>query len=273
MRWAARLPECCSDAEDGRVAPLADELVRCSGAASTPTPDPSVRALCSSSALAPRSARSIRRSSAASAIRSRCFPWLVFADRQRECAAHGGLAALALQLDVQAQLVGRVGVADRLVVGDQAFVVELEQRPVEGAHAELARLAHDRLELVELALEDPLGDGRRVEQDLDRRHAPLPSSVRTSRCETIARRLADRSISSCLRRSSGKKLMIRSIVWLALLACSVPRHRCPVSANAIACSIVSASRISPIRITSGAWRSVFFSAWCQDACRRRLRGA
>jgi hypothetical protein len=32
------------------------------------------------------------------------------------------------------------------------------------------------------------------------------------------------------------------------------------SANAIACSIVSASRISPIRITSGACRSVFFNA-------------
>ena len=93
---------------------------------------------------------------------------------------------------------------------------------------------------------------------------PLPSSVRTRRCETIARRLADRSISSWLRRSSGKKLMMRSIVWLALLACSVPRHRWPVSAKAIACSIVSASRISPIRITSGAWRSVFFSAWCQE---------
>ena len=54
--------------------------------------------------------------------------------------------------------------------------------------------------------------------------------------------------------------MIRSIVWLALLACSVPRQRWPVSAKAIACSIVSASRISPIRITSGAWRSVFLSA-------------
>ncbi len=57
--------------------------------------------------------------------------------------------------------------------------------------------------------------------------------------------------------------MMRSIVWLALLACRVPRHRWPVSAKAIACSMVSASRISPIRITSGAWRSVFFSAWCQ----------
>ena len=58
--------------------------------------------------------------------------------------------------------------------------------------------------------------------------------------------------------------MIRSIVWLALLACSVARHRWPVSAKAIACSIVSASRISPTRITSGAWRSVFFSAWCHE---------
>ena len=30
-------------------------------------------------------------------------------------------------------------------------------------------------------------------------------------------------------------------------------------------SIVSRSRISPIRITSGAWRSVFFSAACQES--------
>ena len=57
--------------------------------------------------------------------------------------------------------------------------------------------------------------------------------------------------------------MIRSSAWLALLACSVARHRWPVSAKAIACSIVSRSRISPIRITSGAWRSVFFSAASQ----------
>ena len=32
----------------------------------------------------------------------------------------------------------------------------------------------------------------------------------------------------------------------------------------MACSIVSVSRTSPIRITSGACRSVFFSAWCHD---------
>jgi len=89
---------------------------------------------------------------------------------------------------------------------------------------------------------------------------PLPSAVRIRRCETMALRLLDRSISSCLRRSSEKKLMMRSMVWFALFACSVPRHRCPVSANATACSMVSASRISPMRMTSGAWRRVFFNA-------------
>ena len=57
--------------------------------------------------------------------------------------------------------------------------------------------------------------------------------------------------------------MTRSSAWLALLACSVAMHRWPVSAKAIACSMVSRSRISPIRITSGAWRSVFFSAASQ----------
>jgi hypothetical protein len=36
-------------------------------------------------------------------------------------------------------------------------------------------------------------------------------------------------------------------------------------------SIVSRSRISPIRITSGAWRSVFFSALPSSRCRCRPR--
>ncbi|MNC88562.1 hypothetical protein D3C83_43890 [compost metagenome] len=85
------------------------------------------------------------------------------------------------------------------------------------------------------------------------------------RWEMTAFRLSDRSMSSCARRSSGKKLMMRSIAWLELLACSVPRHRWPVSAKAMACSITSRSRISPIRITSGAWRRVFFSAASQES--------
>ena len=60
-------------------------------------------------------------------------------------------------------------------------------------------------------------------------------------------------------------MMMRSSAWLALLACSVAMHRWPVSAKATACSIVSRSRISPIKITSGAWRRLFFNATPQPS--------
>ena len=45
---------------------------------------------------------------------------------------------LAVQLDLQAQVVEAVGVAQRVLVGDHAGFVEIEQRLVEGLHAELA---------------------------------------------------------------------------------------------------------------------------------------
>ena len=54
---------------------------------------------------------------------------------------------------------------------------------------------------------------------------PAPSSRGIRRCETIAFRFSDRSISSWSRRSSGKKLTMRSSAWLALLACSVAMQR------------------------------------------------
>ncbi len=54
--------------------------------------------------------------------------------------------------------------------------------------------------------------------------------------------------------------MMRSRAWLVEFACRVDMHRWPVSAKAMPYSIVSRSRISPMRITSGAWRSVFLSA-------------
>ena len=92
---------------------------------------------------------------------------------------------------------------------------------------------------------------------------PLPSFLGTKRWEIMPRKFRDKSMSSCWWRSSGKKLMMRSIAWLALLACKVAKHKWPVSANAMACSMVSASRISPISITSGAWRKVFFKATSQ----------
>ena len=80
----------------------------------------------------------------------------------------------------------------------------------------------------------------------------LPSFERTSRCEMIARRYCARSISICLCCSFGNMLMMRSSVSGELFACSVASARWPVPARSIAACIVSRSRISPIRITSGA---------------------
>ena len=49
--------------------------------------------------------------------------------------------------------------------------------------------------------------------------------------------------------------MIRLIVSVASRVCRVESTRCPVSAAESAVRTVSSSRISPIRITSGSWRS------------------
>ena len=54
--------------------------------------------------------------------------------------------------------------------------------------------------------------------------------------------------------SAGKTSMMRSIVSAAPRVCSVAKTRCPVSAAVSAVEIVSRSRISPTRITSGSWR-------------------
>src|SRR6266571_9260454 len=83
------------------------------------------------------------------------------------------LRFLGLQLDGEAQVVDAVGVPERVLVADLARLVQVEQRLVESLHAELARLLHDLLDLVHLALEDEVGNERRVEHDLDRGTAAL----------------------------------------------------------------------------------------------------
>src|SRR6266853_1703600 len=75
--------------------------------------------------------------------------------------------------DIQAQVVDAVGVPERILVADLARFEQVEQRLIEGLHAELARLLHDFLDLVHLALEDQVGNERGVEHDLDRGAAAL----------------------------------------------------------------------------------------------------
>ena len=54
--------------------------------------------------------------------------------------------------------------------------------------------------------------------------------------------------------------MMRSTVRDAPVVCRVENTKWPVSAAVMAASIVSRSRISPTRITSGSWRSTRLSA-------------
>src|SRR5437762_14016171 len=77
------------------------------------------------------------------------------------------LRFLGVQLDIQAQVVDAVGVPQGVFVADLARFEQVEQRLIEGLHAELARHLHDFLDLVHLALEDQVGNERGVEHDFD----------------------------------------------------------------------------------------------------------
>src|SRR5205814_6192456 len=63
------------------------------------------------------------------------------------------LGHLAVELDVEAHLVGRVGEAQRILVADAAGLEQVEERLVESLHAQFPRLLHDLLDAVDLALE------------------------------------------------------------------------------------------------------------------------
>ena len=58
---------------------------------------------------------------------------------------------------------------------------------------------------------------------------------------------------------------MRLIVSVASSVCSVLRTRCPVSAAESAIWALSESRISPIRMMSGSWRSTLLSARAYDS--------
>src|SRR5574343_1946421 len=83
------------------------------------------------------------------------------------------LGLLAVELDLQAQVVERIGIAQGIFVADLAGLVEIKQGLVEGLHAEFARLLHDFLDLMDIALEDQGGNQRRIEHDLDGCYAAL----------------------------------------------------------------------------------------------------
>ena len=89
---------------------------------------------------------------------------------------------------------------------------------------------------------------------------PFPSARGTSCWQTTAesaRESCCRTVACC---SAGKMSVIRFAVWGTSFVCSVARTRCPVSAAVSAARVVSRSRISPTRITSGSCRRAATSA-------------
>ena len=78
-------------------------------------------------------------------------------------------------------------------------------------------------------------------------------------------RLGRTSMRICSCCAAGKTSMMRSTVFGALEVCSVPNTRWPVSAAVSASEMVSRSRISPTRMTSGSSRSAPRSAAVNDS--------
>src|SRR6266853_5335896 len=76
-----------------------------------------------------------------------------------------------------------------------------------------------------------------------------------SNCEMTACMTVESWMRICSCWLEGKALTTRSIVLAAPVVWSVPKTRWPVSAAVMAASIVSRSRISPTRTTSGSCRS------------------
>ena len=79
-------------------------------------------------------------------------------------------------------------------------------------------------------------------------------------CDTTPRRLVDSMVRTCGCLSAGNAFTRRSTVAAAPFVCRVPITRIPVSAAVTAMLMVSRSRNSPTRMTSGSSRSADSSA-------------
>ncbi len=97
-----------------------------------------------------------------------------------------------------------------------------------------------------------------------------PPTAGSSRWETIPSKLAANWVLICCCWSSGKTSTMRLTVWAAELVWRVAKTKCPVSAIVIAAAMVSKSRISPTKTTSGSSRSAERRAVFQERVSRYI---
>src|SRR5579875_2065117 len=143
--------------------------------------------------------------------------------------------------------------------GDPAALDEVDQRGVHRLHPVVAAGLDRRVQLVGLALADEVAHGGRRQQHLDRGDAAPAVSGRQELLGDDALQRGRQHHPHVLLLV-GNTSITRSTVWGASWVWSVASTRCPVSAAVSAVEIVSRSRISPTRITSGSWRSAARSA-------------
>src|SRR5215470_16666924 len=91
-----------------------------------------------------------------------------------------------------------------------------------------------------------------------------PPTFGMSVCESTPSSTSASCARTCACWAVGNTSMIRFIVWAHELVCRVPNVRWPVSAIVSAAAIVSRSRISPTRTTSGSCRRIDLSAFVKD---------
>ena len=139
------------------------------------------------------------------------------------------------------------------------------QALVERLHARLSGTGlHRRIDLVNLVFANQVanrGVGIRTSMIMAR---PRPSA----RGRSAWQRMPSSTMESCARICGcwwdGKTSIIRLMVEVAELVCSVAKVKWPVSAMRKADSMVSRSRISPISTTSGSSRSAARSEFANE---------
>src|SRR6266849_2422652 len=158
------------------------------------------------------------------------------------------------------ELIRRRRDAQAFLLRHLAAEVELVQRIVQRLHAVLLPCLHRRLDLVDLVVADQGADRGRAHHDLGRHHAPPPLRLLQQRLREYASSTKASWARICDCWCAGKTSMMRLMLSIAELVCSVANAKWPVSAMVNAAAIVSKSRISPSSTTSGSWRSAYLSA-------------
>ena len=168
------------------------------------------------------------------------------ADAGRRC----GSCFLAVQLDLEPQVVQRVRVAQRILVRDESGLVGSKSDWSNVTIPSSRDFFMISLMPRHVALEHQVEISGEL-RHLDRGHAAAAVAPRNQPLRDegadVERQVHQREA----RAAPPEEVDDRSSAWFMLLACSVVRHRWPVSENAV-WSIVSRSRTSPIRMTSGA---------------------